>query len=297
MATILSAFVTVYDTHADPPPKLHVGPGNASPELRARPLATDDIKRTADDPAQDPNELRRQRLKNLKPGATLILMPDGSLEVAGPGGDLGGYWKRNAKFEPMRTMAKDTGGLVTVGSPSQMFPIVDMFLDRVTPAHFSQSQPDVAKTDIVIAIDTTGSMAATWDQLVVTLEKLSDTLKEKSKQGHSIRVSLIGYKDDGDLYTAKVLHDFTFNVKHLAAEAKKSNVSGGKGDIAAVYDGVDLSQNGAIKWRPEARKTLIVIGDAPPQPRTTDNKQEGSDLIKTLKKNGVSVYPIIINSR
>ncbi|MGC6486957.1 MAG: VWA domain-containing protein [Planctomycetota bacterium] len=122
--------------------------------------------------------------------------------------------------------------------------------------------------DLMICIDSTGSMQPTIDALARALGEMVEILDGISPK---LRLGVVHYKDKGELGDAgaKVVQPLNKNVKTARKKLEKLRAFGG-GDLPeAVLGGLDLALHKKRKWRPEANKLVIVIGDAPPHAHET----------------------------
>ena len=120
---------------------------------------------------------------------------------------------------------------------------------------------NAADTDIVICMDTTGSMKPHTEALRL---QLVDTLREMVPESASFRIGMVLYRDYNDDYLNRVI-PFAENFDTLQKNLNAVRVGGG-GDIPeAVYEAL---YTGATKfpWAAQSR-IMILIGDAPPHPR------------------------------
>ena len=120
---------------------------------------------------------------------------------------------------------------------------------------------NVADTDIVICLDTTGSMKAHVEALRL---QLVNALREIFPASASFRIGLVLYRDYNEAYLNKVI-PFTDDLNALQRSLNDIRTGGG-GDVPeAVYEALHA---GATRFPWEARsRTMILIGDAPPHPR------------------------------
>lgn len=122
--------------------------------------------------------------------------------------------------------------------------------------------------DLMICIDSTGSMQPTIDALARALGEMADILAGISPK---FRLGVVHYKDAGELGDegAKVVQPLHKNVKAARKKLEKLRAFGG-GDLPeAVLGGLDLALHKKRKWRADANKLVIVIGDAPPHAHET----------------------------
>jgi hypothetical protein len=123
------------------------------------------------------------------------------------------------------------------------------------------TKENAADTDIVICLDTTGSMRPHVDALRL---HLVNALREAFPQSASFRIGMVLYRDYNDAYLNKVI-PFTSDFNVFQKNLNEVGVSGG-GDVPeAVYEALYA---GATKFFWAARsRVMILIGDAPPHPR------------------------------
>lgn len=122
--------------------------------------------------------------------------------------------------------------------------------------------------DLMICIDSTGSMQPTIDALARALGEMADLLDGISPK---MRLGVVQYKDEGELGDAgaRVVQPLNKNVKAARKKLEKLRASGG-GDLPeAVLGGLDLALQKKMKWKADANKLVIVIGDAPPHAHQT----------------------------
>ena len=148
--------------------------------------------------------------------------------------------------------------------------------------------------DLVLAVDTTGSMSPYINSVVSSASSVVDTL---AASGASFRVAVVDYKDSdncGD-YDAKLDLPFSGDHKTItdAIAALASNVSGGCDIPEDVYSGVDLALS--QPWRTGVTKAVIQMGDAPgkdPEPHS------GLTLAKVAAHaqavDPAQIYPILV---
>ena len=154
--------------------------------------------------------------------------------------------------ESFRNIARDgNGDFSFASSPEELIETIERIL-------LQEAGRDV---DIVICLDTTGSMAS---YIVEVRRMLIPMLRRIIAEFTSYRIGLVLYRDyPPDLYLTRVIpftRDFALFQRHLNAA-----VAWGGGDIPeavyeALYDGVDK-----FPWAAESR-IIILIGDAPPHP-------------------------------
>ncbi len=126
-----------------------------------------------------------------------------------------------------------------------------------------------AGLDMMICIDSTGSMQPTIDALGAALGEMVDILDGISPK---MRLGIVHYKDYGELgkQGAKVLLPFTKNIHTARKELERLRAFGG-GDLPeAVLGGLELALDAKMNWKKDANKLVVLIGDAPPHPKETE---------------------------
>ncbi|MCL2577109.1 MAG: VWA domain-containing protein [Defluviitaleaceae bacterium] len=119
--------------------------------------------------------------------------------------------------------------------------------------------------DLVIVVDTTGSMGSYINDVRRDISHVYDAL---ANQTRDFRVALIDYRDfpsrtmyAGD-YPAKLQLNFT-SERHEIANAINALTLGNGGDIPETMYSA-LSMAAGLDWRPDAHKHIIVLTDAEP---------------------------------
>ena len=118
----------------------------------------------------------------------------------------------------------------------------------------------VRKFDLMLAIDTTGSMG---DEIAYLKSELRAILADlrRAHPGLDIRLGLVAYRDLGDIYVTRT-YPFTADLESMQANLSAQYADGG-GDYP---EAMDLAMARAVQqdWRPDAVKSLLLVADAPP---------------------------------
>jgi len=124
--------------------------------------------------------------------------------------------------------------------------------------------------DVAIVVDATGSMQNIIDALKARLLELSATLQQLVP---TARIGAVAYRDrdDDKIATApRRSEDFLVRWSDLTFNGKKVQtflggiVAEGGGDWEeAVKDGLETAMH-QLKWRPDAKKVIILVGSSPP---------------------------------
>lgn len=142
------------------------------------------------------------------------------------------------------------------------------------------------KVDVVFAIDATGSMK---DDIQKLKEKWLPALVEGLKEFNDVRLGLVFYRDYGDNFFANGLpvkyYDFTSDVQAFVKNVRSLRIIGSEGgDIPeAVYEALYASME-FFKWRADASKKVILIGDAEPHGVPRKTGKYSKQLIEKLSK-------------
>jgi HEAT repeat protein/Mg-chelatase subunit ChlD len=111
--------------------------------------------------------------------------------------------------------------------------------------------------DLVFVLDVTGSMGA---ELEEAQRRTEDIVRILRRVIPSLRVGFVAFRDD---VAQDEKHPLTFDYDKVAEKLNKLEASGG-GDI---NEAVCLGFESALReqgWRKEARKVVVLVGDAPP---------------------------------
>jgi predicted Zn finger-like uncharacterized protein len=139
--------------------------------------------------------------------------------------------------------------------------------------------------DIVITFDSTSSMHGELRQVKDQIKRIGGTLTTLIPKA---RISLCTYRDDDDDYVVKGL-PLTDDIQQVQAYLSGVTAGGG-GDIPeAVEEGLRWAVNNN-QFRPNARKVLLLFGDAPPHPEdlseclkiASDFQQQQGGIVSTV---------------
>ncbi|GHV28409.1 hypothetical protein AGMMS4952_11970 [Spirochaetia bacterium] len=134
----------------------------------------------------------------------------------------------------------------------------DDVVDKITDMLQGEDDKTV---DLVICLDTTGSMRDDIDSL---RRLLIDHLKKTTAGFKEFRVGMVLYKDYYETYLTRVI-PFTRDFEQFQTSLNNIRVGGGRDIPEAVHEAL---YDGATKfpWDGET-KIMILVGDAPPHPR------------------------------
>lgn len=158
-----------------------------------------------------------------------------------------------------------TGLAVTVASP--------VF---ASPADSARAPAAVAPAvDIVIAVDTTGSMAPSIEQ---AREDAASLVANVRGRHSGARFGLIQFRDSGDDPEYELVHALTADAAQLQAGLDRLEAAEG-GDSPEAYNLVfKNSLEAQVGWRARSRRLLVVLGDAEPHGAGTEGFAGCSDV-------------------
>jgi Mg-chelatase subunit ChlD len=145
--------------------------------------------------------------------------------------------------------------------------------------------------DVAFVIDTTHSMKDSLAALAKDADTVMARLWAKST---GARVAVVAYRDTGDVYTSRIVSDFSDKRDHAVAALRGLHADGG-GDLAEhVYSGLMLAAT-KLTWRPEARKAIVLLGDAPAHEGYADGDTR-EKFVGHARSVSLSVYAVALPS-
>lgn len=118
----------------------------------------------------------------------------------------------------------------------------------------------VTKLDLMLVVDTTGSMGDEISYLQSELQSIVTSLRQQH-QRLDLRVGFVFYRDEGDAYVTRTIA-FDSSVNRATATLGQQSAGGG-GDYPEAMDQALIRAVGQT-WRPDAIKTMLLVADAPP---------------------------------
>lgn len=218
-------------------------------------------------------------------GARVSVSADGSEEVALPSRTDG----RAVFVVSYDRLPPDADLTVTVTAPNAK-PVTQTVAKGDTRCEVQL--PDVQKAlprnlDLVLVIDTTGSMGDELQYLKTEFSSIVGSIKEKFPEVKQ-RYGLVVYKDVGDEYVTRT-HDFTESLNDYRKNLNHYEAGGG-GDTPEAMDAA-LLEASKLSWRTDddTARVIFVVADAPPHANLVGKTM---DAFGTLRKQGVAVYPV-----
>jgi hypothetical protein len=183
------------------------------------------------------------------------------------------------RFDRIREGAR---AMIGTGQDARIVPLAQG--DGVTVRTGTTAAP-VRAADILIVLDTTGSMSDEIDYLEAELDDIMGRLRSQSGRV-DIRVGMIVYRDEGDEYVTRK-YQFTDDISAMQATLAQQAASGGGDTPEAVQ--AALTEAGKFQWRSQAAKILLHVADAPPHQEDLDRTLRST---QDLRSKGVQFVPV-----
>ena len=176
-------------------------------------------------------------------------------------------------------------GTTTITSENYTSCTIDLTpIETVYNAHHTDS------LDLMLVVDTTGSMA---DELSYLQKELESVItRAVSDNGNiPVRLSVNFYRDDGDEY---VVRDFPFtdNITQAIADLKAQSSDGGGDFPEKVNAALDNAIN-SHDWNENSTKLLFIILDAPPHSDDAKAVEQMNTLTQQAAEKGIRIIPIL----
>jgi hypothetical protein len=124
----------------------------------------------------------------------------------------------------------------------------------------NQAAAKVTKLDLMLVVDTTGSMGDEINYLQSELRSIISAITAKHRD-LDIRIGFVFYRDLGDEYVTRTVV-FDRDVGRVQGALARQNANGG-GDYPEAMDQALIRAVGQ-EWRADAVKSLLLVADAPP---------------------------------
>lgn len=153
------------------------------------------------------------------------------------------------------------------------------------------AQMNVTELDLMLMIDTTGSMD---DELRYLQEELEDVIKRVADEDKalSINVSVNFYRDETDDYIV-MSYDFNKDIAKSLKQLKSQNADGGGDYPEAVHEALNNAIN-EHQWRDDAVKLCFLVLDAPPhsEAEISGINAQIQDYIQKAACEGIRIIPV-----
>lgn len=124
----------------------------------------------------------------------------------------------------------------------------------------NQAATKVTKLDLMLVIDTTGSMGDEINYLQAELRSIIAAITARHRD-LDIRIGFVFYRDLGDDYVTRTIA-FDRDVGRAQGALARQEANGG-GDYPEAMDQAMIRAVGQ-DWRPDAVKSMLLVADAPP---------------------------------
>ena len=163
--------------------------------------------------------------------------------------------------------------------------------DNVVNVVAEDAGVDIKALDLMLMVDTTGSMG---DELEYIQKELEDVIKRvaEADESLSINVSVNFYRDDTDEYVVRSF-EFTDNIEKILKQLKKQETDGGGDYPEAVHTALNNVVN-EHQWREDAVKLCFFILDAPPHKEAEINGIDSQlqSYVRKAAAEGIRIIPV-----
>lgn len=153
-----------------------------------------------------------------------------------------------------------------------------------------QSLKPAVHADLMLSIDTTGSMGDELEYLKSELKNVAQRISAQNTQELTLRLSANFYRDTTDEYVVRSF-PFTEDATAVAQQLSEQSANGG-GDFP---EAVDVALADAVDehvWSPTARaRLLFLVLDAPPHKEEQNLKRLHTSLSRAAAK-GIRIIPV-----
>ena len=153
-----------------------------------------------------------------------------------------------------------------------------------------QSLKPAVHADLMLSIDTTGSMGDELEYLKSELKNVAQRISAQNTQELTLRLSANFYRDTTDEYVVRSF-PFTEDANAVAQQLSEQSANGG-GDFP---EAVDVALADAVDehvWSPTARaRLLFLVLDAPPHKDENNLKRLHTSLTRAAAK-GIRIIPV-----
>lgn len=149
------------------------------------------------------------------------------------------------------------------GSPASPEVRVERALTRgeTIPVRLAGDARPVRKLDLVLVVDTTGSMGDELNYLKAELDAIVANLATRHPD-LDIRLGLVFYRDTTDHYVVRS-YPFSGNVRLVQGALARQSANGG-GDYPEAMDQALAQAVTGYAWRTDAANVALLVADAPP---------------------------------
>lgn len=170
------------------------------------------------------------------------------------------------------------------GSASRNITVSGQDMQAVTLTVAGQAHA-VRALDLVLVLDTTGSMGDEMAYLQAELYKIVERLK-RDAGNVDLRIGLIVYRDAGDDYIVRS-YPLSGDIRSVRETLDLQDADGG-GDTPEAVDRAMMAAT-QMQWRGDAAKAVLLVADAPPHSEAVGATLEATER---LRSEGVQIVPV-----
>jgi hypothetical protein len=171
------------------------------------------------------------------------------------------------------------------GAPARRIEIADSAGSQRQSVTVASGAAPVRKFDLMLAIDTTGSMGDEINYLKSELRSILADIR-RTHPGLDIRLGLVAYKDEGDVYVTRT-HPFVSSLDAMQSSLQALYAEGG-GDYPEAMD-LALARAVSQDWRPDAVKSLLLVADAPPHDENVGKAWRAAEAARAKR---IQIVPV-----
>ncbi|MDP8100884.1 vWA domain-containing protein [Phocoenobacter atlanticus] len=147
-----------------------------------------------------------------------------------------------------------------------------------------QMQHQKNLVEVAFVLDTTGSMRSLIDGAKKKIWSIANTIVDINPDAE-IRMALVAYRDRGDDYVVKTVHNLDTDVQSLYSALTRLDADGGGDMPESVNEALDKGVN-KLQWSTDknAKSVLFLVGDAPPHMDYLDEKQYPAIITEATEK-------------
>ncbi|MEZ0229109.1 MAG: DUF4159 domain-containing protein [Planctomycetota bacterium] len=147
---------------------------------------------------------------------------------------------------------------------------------------------DPRPLDVVVVLDSTGSMTGAIDACKKRIQRILEILRENAPR---VRFGIVTYRDHGDEYLRKGI-ELCEEFPKVVAFLKTIQANGGGDTPEAVEAGLEMAYSDSeMRWDPRAKKIAILVGDAPCHDK---DKALCLDMAAKAKAKGIITFALSV---
>ncbi|MBL9120596.1 MAG: hypothetical protein JNL80_11865 [Phycisphaerae bacterium] len=181
------------------------------------------------------------------------------------GSDSGRNYKWREWFRKHKRDPGLDGAFVVVADPAERDrgAIAALPLQRIVDLEAHMQDLSTKPLELAIALDCTASMSGELAECQSGIDSLMLFAQDVAK---SARIGIVGYRDEQDDWETKGW-DLTASLDEARDHLWQLSADGGGDRPESVLPALKLAYT-KMRWQPDALKSVIVVGDAPPRPGT-----------------------------